>query len=832
MSDLLRSGDGPPTEPRAAPWGQMSGAVARLSRASGWRRSALAIALIVIVQAAVLTVTYRAVVFHGHTLLTGASEVGEEGSSPPYGYPGPAPTGWNDIDAGASAWFLVPQIEKAHLELSSGQLPLWNANVLLGAPLAASAQGGILNPLTWPLVASPTTGTWDAWLLIRLLMAGLLCTLLAWYLGLRLVPATLAGLIFMMSGAFQLRTTTIQTGIMAILPLAVMGAEMCLRRPSRLSSGVLAIAVAASILFGMPEESLVCLGFVAVYFVVRFVASWLHEREFPRARALYAACGGAAVGVCLSLPLLVPFAEYAGLSYNTHSGGGAGLVHQTAQELAALVGPHWNIVGPHWMGLATGQPVDNWFGVGTVLLAVLGLGRSTLPRGVRVLLVVTAVAVEAKLLGFPGWYNQFVGSLPVISNVSLWEYASVIVSLPVALLAGAGLQRLHAGSGKAWHVAVGATAVAALVAAAAPAYLTGTPIRWSQIALTGAILIVVTAGALLATRPVIWPRRAGLVAAAGGVVLELILLASPEVPLPLNYDPLAPTPTTAYLQRVDPSGVGRTYSADAILYPDTSEAFDLDDIRDLDALYIKRSYEYLKLFVAPDLTDRFDGLEDDAAQIVGNPFFNVLNVEYVLVAPPIAENAATLPASQFQLETITADGVGIYRNLDASPRAQVVFDVTKVDSESAATSVMQGSGFDPTRQAVIEASGSMTVPTNDDPPVMAAIVKYQDDEVVMRTDTAHAGTLVLADAYYPGWQAQVDGKAAPIYPADLALRGVMVPAGIHTVVMRYQPGSFTVGALGVPAGVALFLAGGWGVPVVVRLTARRRPRRAASGSRT
>jgi uncharacterized membrane protein YfhO len=58
--------------------------------------------------------------------------------------------------------------------------------------------------------------------------------------------------------------------------------------------------------------------------------------------------------------------------------------------------------------------------------------------------------------------------------------------------------------------------------------------------------------------------------------------------------------------------------------------------------------------------------------------------------------------------------------------------------------------------------------------------------VVDATATA-PGILVLADAYYPGWRATLDGRSTPIFPADWGLRGVALPEGRHTLVFEYRP---------------------------------------------
>ena len=41
--------------------------------------------------------------------------------------------------------------------------------------------------------------------------------------------------------------------------------------------------------------------------------------------------------------------------------------------------------------------------------------------------------------------------------------------------------------------------------------------------------------------------------------------------------------------------------------------------------------------------------------------------------------------------------------------------------------------------------------------------------------------------YYPGWIAEIDGKASHILRADVLFRAVEVPAGRHHVVFRYAP---------------------------------------------
>jgi hypothetical protein len=98
----------------------------------------------------------------------------------------------------------------------------------------------------------------------------------------------------------------------------------------------------------------------------------------------------------------------------------------------------------------------------------------------------------------------------------------------------------------------------------------------------------------------------------------------------------------------------------------------------------------------------------------------------------------------------------------------------------------------------------------DTPP--ATFLRDSPDAITLSLIAPAAGALILNDSYYPGWRAWVDGKPAPITPYRDAFRSVSVPAGTHTIEMRYQPATFRVGlfisliALAFLTAAALFLA--------------------------
>ena len=65
--------------------------------------------------------------------------------------------------------------------------------------------------------------------------------------------------------------------------------------------------------------------------------------------------------------------------------------------------------------------------------------------------------------------------------------------------------------------------------------------------------------------------------------------------------------------------------------------------------------------------------------------------------------------------------------------------------------------------------------------------------VVVSAKMTCGGILVLADTFFPGWEAVVDGRSQEIREVYGVIRGVGLPAGAHQVTFQYRSPSVTAG---------------------------------------
>ncbi len=162
-----------------------------------------------------------------------------------------------------------------------------------------------------------------------------------------------------------------------------------------------------------------------------------------------------------------------------------------------------------------------------------------------------------------------------------------------------------------------------------------------------------------------------------------------------------------------------------------------------------------------------------------------------------------------RLEPVLAGSINMYRNLVARPLATLVGCARVVQTPEASWEGLQTLAFD--SEAVVELSAGSPSLSSEltscalrGPPGTAALTEHSDHSWSVTTSADRPALLVLAETWYPGWQATVDGQAAPVHLANMAFKAVEVPAGEHQVQLRYRPA--WLGTTGLLAALAL-LAG-------------------------
>ncbi|MFM7317482.1 MAG: YfhO family protein [bacterium] len=189
----------------------------------------------------------------------------------------------------------------------------------------------------------------------------------------------------------------------------------------------------------------------------------------------------------------------------------------------------------------------------------------------------------------------------------------------------------------------------------------------------------------------------------------------------------------------------------------------------------------------------------------GEPWrFSIEGVSHIISGQPM----------QTSLKPITAGSAYVYRLPDPEPRWHWAKSAKIISgpgsTESLAEAEMQKNGPANTSEVIIieELTENSPAPAFGPYPAAdttAGITLESDEGDTMRIslNAAADAWLRIGVSFDPGWHATIDGQPASIYPAQLAYMAVPVPAGKHTLELRYVPAGFQLG-LGVTlAGVAV-----------------------------
>jgi len=571
-------------------------------------------------------------------------------------------------------WQFVPWLRLARRELLAGRLPLWNPHQDAGVPLLANAQSALGSPMNWPVLLLDADPGWNLSLLARLLLAAAAAFAFLRDLGRTRLASALGAVAFALSGAFVAWLEHPQVLSAAPAPLVFLFARRAAREPGTRAIAGLAIATYLVLSGGHPETELM----VAVLTAGVVFAAGRGARRWIRPAA------GAALGVGLSAPLLLPFAEYFGLS-GARLGTGRRPFVLPARDLLRLLVP--NLSGSNVIEGAGIVPVV------LLLLLPLGLWTGRRDRETRF----WTLAAGAML--FAIYDNPLSRALALATPVH-WSRLLLFLSLPLAVVGTAGLDALRGRLAE----------------------------RRGRLALAA-----VGGAAALGLAEMLWAARG-----VHGV--------TPASEL---------APTTPVLERLAADReTYRVLPVHSFLSPNSATDYGLDDVRGYDALDSagwSRVRSAMGRFT--DLPTQSDEIEPwDLAP--GGAALDDWNVKYLLLPPQFAFGAETFHLKKgLDLEEVYSGPDGrILLNRRVKPRVTL--------STAGEARVLQ------------RVPGRWSIEVRADRP----------------------GSLRVADAFFPGWKARVDGAlveltAHPGEPMTLAL-----PGGTSRVELYYAPASFRRGA--------------------------------------
>lgn len=723
----------------------------------------------------------------------------------------------NHVVADVSDYF-YPYVTYTIERLRSGNFPLWNPYILTGTPFFASGQPAVLDPVN--LVAF-TAGPLDYWIWaawLRLAILGYTTYGFMRALGRNATAGIAAGVVFMLCGFVVVWLNYAVSWSVVFMPAMFWSSTRLLQTGRLPWVGLTGASVGALLLGGHPETQFLCGLLWATYCLYALFVFRASAAE--RLRGLGQIVAAGVLGLGISAVQLLPTLDHMLSSgvFGARSGDIQPFdMGETGLRFLAQFFPNWTgtpLADTYWV-----RPVGLNFNEQTGYIGLLALGLGALGAVVmwrrdRLVPFFAVWSVLALLLAIraPGFH--LVKALPVLSAGHGVRWV-IVLSFFGAVLAGYGVEALMKQSqgsrrlrdGGMW-MASGALAAFGVMLAI---YLGIRDLGWDrawQAMLSHVDMARLLYPAQLANNwPVIFLGLGALVVLARwrgwipAVALPVLLVALLYVDLWTfgnAYNPTTPreavlpaTQVTRYL--TEHVGHDRVVGTINLLRPNVAMLFGLRDLRGYEPI-VDGTFAYLyddfythTRSRVLDVTRKQD-LELNATE---QRQLSLAGVRYVATVRKPRVDGSARPYNYILQDKRAA----IYENLEAFPRAYVVFGSRVVDNRDEAIAALRSPDLDPGTTVIIVSGEEVTAPTGLDR--TTAPVTWLADEperVEVEATLPQPGWLVLSDNFASGWDAEVDGIPASLLRANVAFRAVPLAAGTHRVSFYYRPRIFYVGA--------------------------------------
>ncbi len=200
--------------------------------------------------------------------------------------------------------------------------------------------------------------------------------------------------------------------------------------------------------------------------------------------------------------------------------------------------------------------------------------------------------------------------------------------------------------------------------------------------------------------------------------------------------------------------------------------------------------------------DVVDVTGNEQGQVIFNPFmWSLLNTKYIIANGAVdSVQGRFVPAyiskEKKQGRNGKPEQTIVWQNTEVLPRA---FFVNRFEVKPALEILgkMRDGGFNPRDEVFFEKDpgiGNLGLAPVNDSIETAVITKYENEFIEIKTKTASDRLLFMSETWYPDWKAAIDEKTEiPIYKANYAFRAIKIPAGEHTLTLRYTDPKYDMG---------------------------------------
>ena len=712
----------------------------------------------------------------------------------------------------------------------TGHLPLWNPEIFGGMPFVAAGSGDIFYP-TWLLrFVVPVTTAGNLSFSLHYILAGLFTYVLLRRLHVGWTGSVVGGLAYELTGLIASYPSPGHDGKLfasTMLPLILLALVLALRDRRWQGYPLLAAATGLTLLghFQLAYYSLIAAGLFALYLTLEQAGeSGAGERVVRLGFALVAVL----VGFGIAAIQIMPFFEY--IPFSPRAQGYQGFEGSSSYAIPWDHVPEFflkNFVGSRetYWGSNPIKLHSEYLGLPVVVLAALG---ATVRERRRQILWLGGIGLLFLLISLGAatpFYKLWWMVMPLVKKTRAPGMVFYVVALVTAMFAGFGVERALRGEGR--RVMTPALIVGGIVAllggtgmfghvAEALAAAKAAAARADEAAiLWGAV----TSGlALAATAAVLGPAQGRLTPRLSALALTLIL----GTDLWLNarqfwsytkpygrdrvIDRVATTPLPYRVLNLPGPGA---YPGSALMAFDIPEVFGYhgNELRYYDDLWGGKN-EWRNLGVLP--------------------LWDLWAVRYAIL-PAGTQTLDSIPGFRRVLDSVTIfDGspVNLFERTAPAPYARVVAGAIKTDSATIIPTLLDPRMdfsrivlFTNDQPVAPEPLKAMPAPS----PSRAAVTAWQPGRMTVTLDPVppQPSYLLIAENWYPDWEATADGRPAQLLRGDYTLITVALPAGAKVVELAFRSKLYEAGRT--------LSVGSLGVLLIALLAAVILPRRARHG---